>query len=283
MNIQQPTDQTIAKAADAEVSTSEAPESAQNVESILKFTFSNLKDAGLHFGHKTNRVNRNMMTYIFDEKDGIHIINLGKTFQLLKSAVAAIRKCVAKNGRILFVGTQHQSKDAARDAAKQCAQYFIVKKWPGGFLTNWKTMSKSIQHMKDLEKQLDEGYYDNHKKHEQIKIKRAYDKEAELYEGVRDMRGLPDMLVITSYHELTAVKEAQKLGIPIVLLLDTDGNPQGIEYPVPGNDDSILAVDLFCTLCSRAALIGIHDEQEILKQKEEAKKQREENAKEESK
>ncbi len=251
-------------------------ENTIDVESILSFTFEDLKDAGLHFGHKTNRTNRNMSSYIFQEKDGIHIINLGKTYQLMKRAINAIRKCVSKNGRVLFVGTQHQSKSATKEAAKQCGQYFVVKKWPGGLLTNWKTMSKSIKSMKDLEKKLEDGYFSDHKKHEQIKIQKKQDKYAELFEGIRDMSGVPHMLVITSYNELTAIKEAQKLNIPIVLLLDTDGDPKGINYPVPGNDDSILAVDLFTTLCARAALLGIHDEQEIIKKKEEKREKQKE-------
>ena len=249
----------------------ETQQSNVEIESIVDFTFGHLTDAGLHFGHKVKRANRKMLPYIYGTKDGIHVINLGKTIPLLKIALNAIRKAVSKNGRILFVGTQHQSKQAVKTAAQQCGQYFVSKKWLGGLLTNWKTVSKSIRYMKEIEKKLADNFYENHTKHEKLKIQRKYDKLSELFEGIREMNGLPNLIVVTSYHELTAIKEAKILNIPIVLLLDTDGDPQGIDFPVPGNDDSSVAVDLFCTLCSRACLLGIHDEQQILKRKEEEK------------
>ncbi|WP_187440009.1 30S ribosomal protein S2 [Candidatus Cytomitobacter primus] len=253
-------------------------EANKEIESIINFTFNDLRDAGVHFGHKLERTNRKMMPYIFEQKDGMYIINLGKTIPLFKNALAAIRKHVAnsRNGRVLFVGTQHQSRKAVKDAAKQCAQYSISEKWPGGLLTNWKTVSQSIKRMKDTEKKLEDGFYNSYKKHEQVKIQKKHDKQAKLFEGIRDMSDLPSLIIITSHNETNAIKEAKKLNIPIVLLLDTDGDPQGIDFPVPGNDDSIISVDLFCTLCSRAGLLGIHDEQEVLKRKEEAKKKKEE-------
>ncbi|USO00524.1 MAG: 30S ribosomal protein S2 [Alphaproteobacteria bacterium] len=249
------------------------------IESIVDFTFKNLTDAGMQFGHKVERTNRRMMPYIYSEKDGMYVINLGKTIPLLKEALREIRKKVARNGKILFVGTKHQSKQAVKEAAQQCAQYFISQKWLGGLLTNWGTVLKSIKTMKDMEKKLEEGFYSKYKKHEQIKIKRKYQKLVNLFEGIRDMNGLPDLIIITSCNEKTAINEAKILNIPIVLLLDTDGDPKGITFPVPGNDDSSIAVDLFCTLCSRACLLGIHDEQEILKKKEALKQQREDETK----
>lgn len=259
--------------------------SRSEIESIIKFTFDDLKGAGLQFGHKITRTNRRMLPYIFGEKDGIHIINLGKTIPLFKNALSAIRRHAAstRNGRILFVGTKHQSKEAVKEAATQCAQYYVNEKWLGGLLTNWDTVSKSIKKMKDIEQKLEEGYYDTYKKHEQIKIQKQYEQQRKLFEGIRDMGNIPSLIIITSHHEQTAIKEAQALNIPIVLLLDTDGDPKGISYPVPGNDDSIISVHLFCALCSRAGLLGIHDEQELLRQKEEKQREHDEESKEDDK
>ncbi|QEK38202.1 30S ribosomal protein S2 [Candidatus Cytomitobacter indipagum] len=255
----------------------EKQKSDSDIESIIKFSFRDLQDAGLQFGHKVARTNRRMLPYIYGEKDGIHLINLGKTIPLLKNALLAVRKHASnpRNGRILFVGTKHQSSEAVQEAAMQCAQYYVNKKWLGGLLTNWNTVSKSIKRMKDIEKKIKEGYFSTYKKHEQVKIQKNYEKDKSLFEGIRDMSDLPSLIIITSHHEQTAIKEAQVLNIPIILLLDTNGDPKGISYPVPGNDDSIISVHLFCALCSRAGLLGIHDEQEILKRKEEEKKEKE--------
>ncbi len=218
-----------------------------------------LLEAGAHFGHQTSRWNPKMAPYIYGERNGIHIIDLSQTIPLFNAALEKIRDTIAGGGRLLFVGTKRQASEPIAEAAKACAQYYINHRWLGGTLTNWKTISRSIRRLRDLEEILDDpersaGYT----KKELLQLTRKRDKLERALGGIKDMGGLPDiMFVIDTNKEQIAVKEANRLGIPVVAILDTNCDPDGIDYPIPGNDDASRAITLYCDLVAKAALDGI--------------------------
>ena len=221
------------------------------------FSMRELIDAGVHFGHKTKRWNPRMAPFIYGERNGVHIINLQKSVPLLHHALKAIQDVSAKNGRILFVGTKRQASDVIAEAARRCGQYYVNQRWLGGMLTNWKTIQNSIRQMKKIEETLSSEESGFTKK-ERLSMQRQYDKLEKSLGGIRDMAGVPDMLVVVDViREELAIKEAQKLGIPIVAIVDTNASIEGIDYPVPGNDDATRAITLYCKLASDAVLDGI--------------------------
>ncbi len=221
------------------------------------FTMRQLLEAGVHFGHNTRRWNPKMAPYIFGVRNGIHIINLEETVPLLGRALEAIREVVASNGRVLFVGTKRQAQERIAEAAKRSGQYYVNHRWLGGMLTNWKTISQSIRRLKEMDGQLEEGITGLTKK-EQLQLTRERDKLERALGGIRDMGGLPDLLVVIDTNkESIAIQEANKLGIPVAAVVDSNSNPEGITFPIPGNDDALRAIDLYCDLATGAVLAGI--------------------------
>jgi small subunit ribosomal protein S2 len=225
--------------------------------SLPDFTMRGLLEAGAHFGHQSHRWNPKMAPYIFGTRNNIHIIDLAQTVPLLHQALKAVSDTVARGGRLLFVGTKRQAQDAIADAAKRSAQYYINSRWLGGMLTNWKTVSASIQRLRKLDETLEGGGGGLTKK-ERLMISRERDKLEKALGGIKDMGGTPDLIfVIDTIKEQLAIKEAQRLRIPVVAILDSNSDPDGITFPVPGNDDAGRAISLYCDLAARAAIDGI--------------------------
>ena len=225
------------------------------------FSMRQLLEAGVHFGHQTHRWNPKMEKFLFGDRNNIHIIDLAQTVPLLHQALVAVRDAVAGGGRVLFVGTKRQASDPVAQAAKQCAQYYINHRWLGGMLTNWKTISNSIRRLRELDEMLS-GEARGLTKKEILNLTRERDKLERAIGGIKDMGGLPDLIfVIDTNKEEIAIQEARKLGIPVVAILDSNSNPDGIAYPVPGNDDAARAISLYCDLVSRAVIDGISQSQ----------------------
>jgi small subunit ribosomal protein S2 len=221
------------------------------------FTMRGLLESGAHFGHQSHRWNPKMAPYIFGTRNNIHIIDLAQTVPLLHQALKAVSDTVSRGGRVLFVGTKRQAQDAIADAAKRSAQYYINARWLGGMLTNWKTVSASIERLRRLDETLGEGAAGLTKK-ERLMVSRERDKLEKALGGIKDMGGTPDLLfVVDTNKEQLAVKEAQRLRIPVVAILDSNSDPDGITFPVPGNDDAGRAITLYCDLAARAAIDGI--------------------------
>jgi small subunit ribosomal protein S2 len=221
------------------------------------FTMRQLLEAGVHFGHQTHRWNPRMGEYIFGVRNGVHIIDLEQSVPLLHRALLVTRDIVAARGRVLFVGTKRQASQAIADAAKRCGQYFVNHRWLGGMLTNWKTISQSIKRLRELEELLSTDNVGLTKK-ELLRLTRERDKLERALGGIKEMGGLPDLLfVIDTNKEEIAIQEAQKLGVPVVAIVDTNCNPGGVTYPVPGNDDALRAIHLYCDLMVQAILDGI--------------------------
>ena len=224
---------------------------------LPEFTMRQLLEAGVHYGHQTQRWNPRMGAYIYGDRNGIHILDLTQTVPMLDAALNLIRETVAKNGRILFVGTKRQAQKAIAEAAERCAQYYINHRWLGGTLTNWKTVSQSITRLKRIDEIL-EGGAEGLTKKERLGLEREQGKLQASLGGIRDMGGVPDLLfVIDVGKEDLAILEANKLGIPVVAVVDTNCSPKGIDYVIPGNDDAARAIALYCDLVSRAALDGM--------------------------
>ncbi len=221
------------------------------------FSMRGLLEAGAHFGHQSHRWNPKMAPYIFGTRNNIHVIDLAQTVPLLHQALKAVSDTVARGGRILFVGTKRQAQEAIADAAQRSAQYFINSRWLGGTLTNWKTISGSISRLRKLQETLDSGAQGLTKK-ERLMLSREREKLDKALGGIKDMGGLPDLIfVIDTNKEQLAIKEAERLHIPVAAILDTNCDPDGITFPIPGNDDAGRAISLYCDLISRAALDGI--------------------------
>ena len=217
-----------------------------------------LLEAGVHFGHQAHRWNPKMQNYIFGVRNNIHIIDLAQSVPMLHRALQAVSDTVAKGGRILFVGTKRQAQDSIADAAKRCAQYYVNSRWLGGTLTNWKTISQSINRLRKLDDMLSSGEAQGYTKKERLTLTRERDKLDRALGGIKDMGGLPDLLfVIDTNKEDIAIKEAKRLGIPVAAVVDTNCNPDGITFVVPGNDDAGRAITLYCDLISKAAIDGI--------------------------
>ena len=229
---------------------------------LPEFNMRQLLEAGVHFGHQTHRWNPKMGQYIFGDRNGIHIIDLSQTTPLLHQALVAVRDTVAGGGRVLFVGTKRQASEVISRTAKQCAQYYMNSRWLGGTLTNWKTISNSIKRYRELEETLtDEGSQGLTKK-EILNLTRERDKLERAIGGIKDMGGIPDiMIVIDTNKESIAIAEAKTLGIPVIAVLDSNCDPDGITYPIPGNDDATRAIELYCDLLSKAVIDGIEQGQ----------------------
>ncbi|MBN9039928.1 MAG: 30S ribosomal protein S2 [Rhizobiales bacterium 62-47] len=225
---------------------------------IPEFTMRQLLEAGVHFGHQSHRWNPKMADYIFGARNNIHIIDLAQTVPLLHRALQAVSDTVAKGGRILFVGTKRQAQDGVAEAAKRSAQYFVNSRWLGGTLTNWKTISGSIKRLRHLDEVLSSGDASAYTKKERLTLQRERDKLDRSLGGIKDMGGLPDLIfVIDTNKEDIAIQEAQRLNIPVAAIVDTNCDPKGITYLVPGNDDAGRAISLYCDLIARAAIDGI--------------------------
>lgn len=221
------------------------------------FTMRQLLEAGVHFGHQSRRWNPKMGPYIFGARNKIHILDLQQTVPMLYQALKVVRDTVAGGGRVLFVGTKRQASDVVAESAKQCAQFYVNHRWLGGMLTNWKTVSESIKQLRKLEEQLASEHTGLTKK-EVLKMTRQRDKLERALGGIKEMGGLPNVIVVidTNKEEL-AVQEANKLGIPVVAILDSNSDPDGITYPIPGNDDALRAISLYCDLFKQAVIDGI--------------------------
>ncbi|HEY8336683.1 MAG TPA: 30S ribosomal protein S2 [Tardiphaga sp.] len=225
---------------------------------IPEFSMRQLLEAGVHFGHQSHRWNPKMADYIFGARNNIHIIDLAQTVPLLHRALQAVSDTVAKGGRILFVGTKRQAQDVVAEAAKRSAMYFVNSRWLGGTLTNWKTISGSIKRLRHLDEVLNSGDASAYTKKERLTLQRERDKLDRSLGGIKDMGGLPDLIfVIDTNKEDIAIQEAQRLGIPVAAIVDTNCDPKGITYVVPGNDDAGRALTLYCDLIARAVIDGI--------------------------
>ena len=221
---------------------------------LPSFNIRTLLEAGVHFGHQTHRWNPLMDEYIYGSKNGIHILDLTQTVTMLDAALSEIHKLVAKGGSILFVGTKRQAQQPIGDAASKCAQYYINYRWLGGTLTNWNTVSNSILRLKDLES-YDEGQLALFTKKERLNIEKEHQKLNLSLGGIRDMKNIPDMLfVVDTNKESIAIKEAKKIGIPVVAILDSNSSTDGVDFPIPGNDDASRAISLYCELVSKTIL-----------------------------
>ncbi|ATX82346.1 SSU ribosomal protein S2P [Mariprofundus ferrinatatus] len=224
---------------------------------MSQFTMKQLLEAGVHFGHQTRRWNPKMAPYIFGQRNGIHIIDLQKTLRLANEAYSFMNALAAAGGRVLFVGTKRQARDAVKEESLRAGQFYVNHRWLGGTLTNFSTVQQSVRKMKDLQRQKEEGVFELLTKKEALQMQRALDKLERSLGGIKDMVELPDCLFVVDVRkEDLAVKEAQKLGIPVVAVVDTNCDPSGIDYVVPGNDDAIRAVRLFCSKIADALLEG---------------------------
>jgi small subunit ribosomal protein S2 len=225
---------------------------------IPEFSMRQLLEAGVHFGHQSHRWNPKMSEYIFGARNNIHIIDLAQSVPMMHRALQAVSDTVANGGRILFVGTKRQAQDAIAAAAKKSAQYYVNSRWLGGTLTNWKTISQSISRLRKLEEMLSSGESQGYTKKERLTLQRERDKLDRALGGIKDMGGLPDLLfVIDTNKEDIAIKEARRLDLPVAAIVDTNCNPDGITYVVPGNDDASRAITLYCDLVAKAAIDGI--------------------------
>ncbi len=224
------------------------------------FTMRQLLEAGVHFGHHTRRWNPKMQPFIFGVRNGVHIIDLEQTVPMLHAALQAVRDAVAAGGRVLFVGTKRQASEKIAEAAKRCGQPFVNHRWLGGMLTNWKTISQSIKRLRELEEQLG-GEAQGLTKKELLNLTRESGKLERSLGGIKEMGGQPSLLfVIDTNKEAIAVAEANKLGIPVAAVVDSNSDPRGITYPIPGNDDALRAISLYCDLISDAVLDGLQQE-----------------------
>lgn len=224
-----------------------------------QFTIRQLIEAGFHFGHKTMRRNPKMSKYIFTNKNGISIIDLNKSAQMMHNSLKIVKDIAKNNGRILFIATKKQATEAVADAAKRSGQYYVNFRWLGGMLTNWKTVSQSIKTLKKVEEQLGDDEI-GFKKKEKLTLERERIKLEQNLGGIKNMGGYPDLVIVVDINkEALAIAEARKLNIPILALVDTNCNPDNISFVVPGNDDSAKSIKLFCRLISDAIIAGIKE------------------------
>ncbi|EJF88626.1 30S ribosomal protein S2 [Bartonella tamiae] len=225
------------------------------------FSMRQLLEAGVHFGHQTHRWNPKMAPYIYGQRNNIHIIDLAQTVPLLHQALKVVSDTVARGGRVLFVGTKRQASEIVADSANRSAQYYVNARWLGGMLTNWKTISNSIQRLRKVDEILSDEAAGFTKK-ERLNLDREREKLDRALGGIKDMGSIPDLIfVIDTNKEAIAIQEAKRLGIPVVAVIDTNCDPDNIDYPIPGNDDASRAISLYCDLIARAALDGIARQQ----------------------
>lgn len=230
---------------------------------LPQFTIKQLLEAGVHFGHKTMRRNPKMSKYIYTNRNGVSIIDLTKTANLLHNSLETVKNIAKNNGRILFVATKKQAVEPIAEAAKRCGQYYVNFRWLGGMLTNWKTVSQSIKTLRKIEERLSSDEVDYNKK-EKLVLERKRMKLEQALGGIKNMGGSPDLVfIIDTFKESLAIAEAKKLGVPIMSILDSNCNPDGITFPIPGNDDSAKSIKLYCRLISDAAIAGIKENMSI--------------------
>ena len=226
--------------------------------SLPTFTMRQLLEAGVHFGHHTRRWNPKMEPYIFGKRNNIHIINLEKTVPMLNEALDAVQSIAKNGGKFLFVGTKRSASDLIAQAATNCGQFYVNHRWLGGMLTNWETVSKSINKLKNLEDRISSGEINNLTKKERLNIERQKEKLDLTLGGIKNMNGIPDALfIIDTNKEAIAVLEANNLNIPVIAICDTNTNPLGVDYPIPGNDDALRAISLYCDLVAASVLKGL--------------------------
>lgn len=228
------------------------------------FSMRQLLEAGVHFGHQTHRWNPKMAPFIYGARNNIHILDLAQTVPLLHNALKVVSDTVARGGRVLFVGTKRQASDIIADAAGRSAQYYVNSRWLGGMMTNWKTISNSIQRLRKLDELL-AGDGSGFTKKELLNLQREREKLDRALGGIKDMGGVPDlMFIVDTNKEGIAIQEAKRLGIPVVAVIDSNCNPDQIDFPIPGNDDAARAISLYCDLIAKAALDGIMRQQGAL-------------------
>jgi small subunit ribosomal protein S2 len=228
---------------------------------VPTFTMRQLLEAGVHFGHNTRRWNPKMGPFIFGVRNGIHIIDLQQTVPMLYTALNAARTVASDGGRVLFVGTKRAASDIVAESARKCGQYYVNQRWLGGMLTNWKTISQSIKTLKELEEQLSGEALEGLTKKETLQLTRQRDKLEMALGGIKEMGGRPDLVVIIDTNkEDIAIKEAKKLGIPVVGVVDSNSNPSDIDMPIPGNDDAMRAIQLYCDLFAGAVIDGLQQD-----------------------
>jgi small subunit ribosomal protein S2 len=221
-------------------------------------TMKELLDAGVHYGHKVSRWNPRMAPYLYGERNGVHIIDLQQTLPLMHRALSKVYDVVRDNGRILFVGTKRQVSDEVAETAQRCGQYYVNHRWLGGMLTNWKTVSRSIKKLKELNQFLEQEEFEGYTKKEILGFTRQQEKLHRSLGGITEMGGRPDLIfVIDSNRETLAMQEAKKLGIPIIAVLDSNSDPSDVDYPIPGNDDATRSIRLYCKVAQEATLAGI--------------------------
>ena len=224
---------------------------------LPKFTIRDLLEAGVHFGHRTNRWNPKMAPFIHGERNGIHIIDLTQTVPALYNALSTIKQVSSKGGKVLFVGSKPQAEKLVQETAERTGQYFINSRWLGGTMTNWRTITTSIRRLKTLEKVFADEKASHYTKKELLKLRIEYTKLHKSLGGIQDMGGLPDVLVvIDAVKENIAIAEAKKLGIPVVAILDTNADPEGVSLPVYGNDDSTRAIRFYLDMAEKAIAAG---------------------------
>jgi small subunit ribosomal protein S2 len=229
--------------------------------SLPDFSMRQLLEAGVHFGHQTHRWNPKMKPYIFGDRNNVHIIDLAQTVPMLSRALKVVSDTVARGGRVLFVGTKRQASEIIADSAKRSAQYYVNARWLGGMMTNWKTISNSIQRLRKLDELLASDASGFTKK-ERLNLEREREKLDRALGGIRDMGGTPDlMFIIDTNKEGIAIDEAKRLGIPVVAVIDSNCDPDRIDYPIPGNDDAARAISLYCDLIAKACIDGIARQQ----------------------
>jgi small subunit ribosomal protein S2 len=228
---------------------------------IPTFTMRQLLEAGVHFGHRAGRWNPRMASFIFGKRNNVHIIDLQQTVPLLYAGLQAVRDVVSNGGKVLFVGTKRQAASKVAEAAQRCGQYYVNHRWLGGMMTNWNTVTDSVKRLKNYDERLTGEGAQGLTKKELLQLTRDRDKLERALGGIKEMGGLPNILfVIDTNMEDIAVAEARKLGIPVVAVVDSNSTPDGIQYPIPGNDDAIRAINLYCDLMADAVLDGIQEE-----------------------
>tara|TARA_A100001037_G_C15112957_1_gene619937 strand:+ start:128 stop:1000 length:873 start_codon:yes stop_codon:yes gene_type:complete len=227
---------------------------------VPTFTMRQLLESGVHFGHQTSRWNPKMNSYLFGVRNGVHIIDLQQTVPLLYRALEFVHEIASNGGRVLFVGTKRQAATPIAEAAGRCGQYFVNHRWLGGMLTNWKTISNSISRLKKLDEQLSEENLGLTKK-ELLNLTREREKLERSLGGIREMGGLPDVIVVIDTNkEEIAVHEANKLNIPVIAVVDSNSNPEGVQFPIPGNDDATRSITTYCELIAQSILSGLQKE-----------------------
>ncbi len=225
------------------------------------YTMRQLLEAGIHFGHHTRRWNPKMKPFIFGVRNGIHILDLEQTSPMLAQAMQAVRDVVANGGRVLFVGTKRQAQDIIADAAERCGQYYVNHRWLGGMLTNWKTISGSIKRLRDYEHRIETNNVEGLTKRETLQMQRELVKLQSSLGGIKEMGGLPSIIVVIDTNkEAIAIQEANTLGIPVVAVIDSNSDPKGVTYPIPGNDDALRAIQFYCDMMVGSVLDGIQAE-----------------------